>query len=223
MVVLTVISVTFINTTNPYLDPGTPDFETMSVTSMDSPPQRVAQPLSSWRTESSFPSVTSTPSNMGPDLVPLSIPMSYTPELDSLPPLSQSPSVSLVGTPVSPPPSYLSNRIHPIINYSHSHSATPPPIDPCLTKSFDACPSFISRPASVSSARRSPARSEPDFGESDREITFLLRWFQESPGCGCGPLRLGHIFHLQHSSNGGRKPTYQIRCSSLCSQIIGSS
>ena len=35
MLLLTLTTVTFINTTNPYLDPATPDLEAMSVASMD--------------------------------------------------------------------------------------------------------------------------------------------------------------------------------------------
>lgn len=122
-----------INTTTPYLDSATPDFETMSVTSMDPSPRRASQLSSSWRQQSAFPSVTSTPSAMGLDIIPTSALLRYTPELDFLTPLSQSPCLS--GTPIPPPPSYLHSRMYPNVDYVH-HS-TPSPKDSCLKKPFE--------------------------------------------------------------------------------------
>ncbi|KAL6712490.1 hypothetical protein ACN47E_000367 [Coniothyrium glycines] len=172
-------NVTFINTTNPYLDPGTPDFDTMSMVSMDSPGPFDARPLHAWRSCSTFPSVTSTPSPMAADLAPTSVSLCYTPELDALPPLLQSPPVSQVGTPVSPRASLCNRRIQPIIDYVGSPIGSP--IDPRLASPFD--PEYMPQARSVSSPRRSPPRSDSELAvEKEHEIAFLLRWFSEGPG-----------------------------------------
>lgn len=148
---------------------------------MDSPPPMDSRPLPAWRTHINYPSVTSTPSSMGPEVAPTSVSICYTPELDALPALVQSPSTSLCATPVSPPPSFHNRRIHPIMTYSHS--VTPPPIDPCLTAPTEPHFDFLPRSSSMSSARRSPARSESELTiDNDHEIAFLLRYFSESPG-----------------------------------------
>ncbi|KAF1940502.1 C6 zinc finger domain-containing protein [Clathrospora elynae] len=182
-------NVTFINTTNPYLDPGTPDFDNMSATSMDSLESR---PSASWRTHSNFHSVTSTPSSMGPELAPTSVPLCFTPELEALPPLMQSPPGSTVGTPISPPASLCNRRIHPIMDYAAC--TTPPPIDPRLTSPFGSM-DFIPRSVSISGSRRSPPRSDRDLTtHNDHEIGFLLRWFSEGPGCWMDLFDLGTYF-----------------------------
>jgi hypothetical protein len=177
-----VITVTFINTTNPYLDPCTPDFETVSAGSMGSPAPFESRPLPTWRTSNSFFSHPSTPSSMGPDYAPTSIPMCYTPELEALPPLMQSAPTSAVGTPILTPAS-LCNRHIQLMDYTTS--TTPPPIDPRLGSPYDPSADYMPRSSSIASSRRSPPRS--DGGESmiekDHEIAFLLRWFSEGPGC----------------------------------------
>ncbi|KAF2823445.1 hypothetical protein CC86DRAFT_67681 [Ophiobolus disseminans] len=175
-------NVTFINTTNPYLDPCTPDFETMSASSMDSPAPFEPRPLHPWRMSGSFHSHPSTPSSIGPDYAPTSIPMCYTPELEALPPLMQSASTSAVGTPISPPASLCNRRMHPVMDYAGS--ATPPPIDPRLNSPYHQPSDYLPRASSIGSSRRSPPRS--DVGESmienDHEIASLLRCFSEGPG-----------------------------------------
>ncbi|KAL5119473.1 hypothetical protein ACEQ8H_002538 [Pleosporales sp. CAS-2024a] len=174
-------NVTFINTTNPYLDPCTPEFDTMSATSMDSPAPFEPWPLATWRTSSNLHSNPSTPSSMGPEYAPTSMPMCYTPELDALPPLCQSNPTSAIGTPISPPASLCNRRIYPMIDYTTS--TTPPPIDPRLSSPYEPCADYIPRSSSIASSRRSPPRSD---GESpidkDHEIAFLLRYFSEGPG-----------------------------------------
>lgn len=179
---LTPAAVTFINTTNPYLDPVTPDLETMSVTSMDSPAPFQSRSISSWPTSGNIHSLTSTPSSMGPaDLAPTSVPMCFTPELDALPSLMQSPPTSTVNTPISPPASLCNRRNHPIIDWSGA--MTPPPIDPRLTSPFDSTAEYMLRSCSMSSSRRSPPRSDSDsLMSKDHEVAFLLRYFSEGPG-----------------------------------------
>jgi hypothetical protein len=185
--------VTFINTTNPYLDPCTPDFETMSTSSMDSPAPFEPWPLASWRTANNFNSHPSTPSSMGPDYAPTSVPMCYTPELEALPPLMQSAPTSAVGTPISPPASLCTRRIHPIIDYSAS--STPPPIDPRLHGPYDPNTDCIRRSSSIASSRRSPPRSDGQSQvEKDHEIAFLLKHFSEGPGCWMDLFDLGTYF-----------------------------
>jgi hypothetical protein len=179
--ILTRLAVTFINTTNPYLDPITPDLETMSVTSLDSPAPFQPRSVSAWQPSNNYHSLTSTPSSMGPELAPTSVPMCYTPELDALPPLMQSPPTSTVNTPISPPASLCNRRIHPIMDWSGS--MTPPPIDPRLTTPFDATSDYIPRSCSMSSSRQSPPRSNSEsFMTKDHEVAFLLRYFSEGPG-----------------------------------------
>lgn len=171
-------TVTFINTTNPYLDPGTPDFDTMSVTSMNSPGPFEPRALASWRTHSNPHSITSTPSSMGPDMHYTSVPMCYTPELEALPSLMQSPPPSAVGTPVSSRASLCHRRPNPMTDYA----STPPPIDTRLNSPFDSM-DFAPRTNSTSSSRRSPPRSDAETTtETDHEIAYLLRWFSEGPG-----------------------------------------
>jgi hypothetical protein len=118
---LTHSPVTFINTTNPYLDPGTPDFDTMSTTSVDTPGESEPRLFSSWRTHSNFHSVTSTPSSMGPDLGPTNTPMCYTPDIEALPPLMHSMSSThtlknrlrpIHDSPAYRPPSYFTIRFY---------------------------------------------------------------------------------------------------------------
>lgn len=181
MLLLTLTTVTFINTTNPYLDPATPDLEAMSVASMDSPAPFQPRSASSWPTSGTIHSLTSTPSSMGPDLAPTSVPMCYTPELDALPPLMQSPPTSTVNTPISPPASLCNRRIHPIMDWSRA--MTPPPIDPRLTSPFDSTGEYIPRSCSISSVQRSPPRSDAEsLTSKDHEVAFLLRHFSEGPG-----------------------------------------
>ncbi|EMD89945.1 hypothetical protein COCHEDRAFT_1204586 [Bipolaris maydis C5] len=173
--------VTFINTTNPYLDPGTPDFDNMSTASMESPGPFEARSLGSWRTHSTFQSVTSTPSSLGPELAPTSVPFCYTPELEALPPLMQSPPTSTVGTPMSPPMSLCNRRIHPVMDYTVSATASPP-IDPRLNSPYDSS-DRMHRSVSISSSRRSVPRSDGGMSpQDDQEIAFLLRHFSEGPG-----------------------------------------
>lgn len=186
-------NVTFINTTNPYLDPCTPEFDAISNDSTDSPASFEPWPLSSWRTTNNFNSHPSTPSSMGPDYPPTSVPMCYTPELEALPPLMQSAPTSAIGTPISPPASLCNRRIHPIIDYSAS--STPPPIDPRLSSPFDPSLGSVPRSSSITSSRRSPPRSDGEsLTERDQEIAFLLRYFSEGPGYWMDLYDLGTYF-----------------------------
>jgi hypothetical protein len=161
----------------------------MSVASMDSPAPFHPRPISSWPSSGNIHSLSSTPSSMGPT----SVPLSYTPEFDALPPLMQSPPTSAVGTPISPPASLCNRRIHPIMDWSGS--MTPPPIDPRLASPFEPFADYVPRSTSIASSRRSPPRSD---GESltgqDREIAFLLRYFCEGPGHWMDLFDLGTYF-----------------------------
>jgi hypothetical protein len=184
--------VTFINTTNPYLDPCTPDFDTMSASSMDSPAPFESWPLPTWRTANSLHSYPSTPSSI-PDYPPTSVPMCYTPDLEALPPLMQSAPTSAVATPISPPASLCNRRIHPIIDYSVS--STPPPIDPRLGSPYDPSLDYMPRSSSIASSRRSPPRSDGEGSlEKEQEIAFLLRYFSEGPGYWMDLFDLGTYF-----------------------------
>ncbi|KAF2132349.1 hypothetical protein P153DRAFT_421311 [Dothidotthia symphoricarpi CBS 119687] len=185
-------SVTFINTTNPYLDPCTPDFETMSIASMDSPAPFEPRSFASWSTPGNIQSITSTPLTLDP----MSMPMCYSPELDALPLLMQSPPTSVpnstVGTPISPPASLCNRRTYPIMD--HSRSMTPPAIDPRLTSSFEFSAEQLPH-MPRSSSRRSPPRSDfESLAEQDHEIAFLLRWFSEGPGYWMDLFDLGTYF-----------------------------
>ncbi|KAH8728927.1 hypothetical protein GQ44DRAFT_499447 [Phaeosphaeriaceae sp. PMI808] len=186
-------NVTFINTTNPYLDPCTPDYETMSISSLDSPAPFEPWPLATWRTSNNFHSYPSTPSSMGAEYAPTSVPMRFTPELEALPPLMQSAPTSVVGTPISPPASLCNRRIHPIIDYPTS--STPPPVDPRLSSPYDRPIEYMHRSSSIASSRRSPPRSDAESSiDKDHEISFLLRSFSEGPGCWMDLFDLGTYF-----------------------------
>ncbi|KAF2643294.1 hypothetical protein P280DRAFT_249075 [Massarina eburnea CBS 473.64] len=185
--------VTFINTTNPYLDPFTPDFDNMSTASVDSPPPfEPRPPITSWPTSNNIHTVTSTPSSTGPDMFPTSAPMCFTPELEALPPLErssfQSPPTSSAGTPISPQVS-LASHFPSYLN--HAASMTPPPIDPRLGSPFDA---DIPRSTSFSTRRRTPSSGSDFLSERDHEIAFLLRYFSEGPGYWMDLFDLGTYF-----------------------------
>jgi hypothetical protein len=165
----------------------------MSASSMDSPAPFESWPLPTWRTSNNFHSHPSTPSSMGPEYAPTSVPMCYTPELEALPPLMRSAPTSAVGTPISPPATLCSRRIHPVTDYSTS--TTPPPIDPRLNNPYDPSTDYMPRASSIASSRRSPPRSDGDFMlDKDHEITFLLRYFSEGPGNWMDLFDLGTYF-----------------------------
>lgn len=160
---------------------------------MDSPAPFESRPLPTWRA-SNLQSHPSTPSSLGPDYAPTSVPMCYTPELEALPPLLPSVPTSAIGTPISPPASLCNRRIHPIMDYTNS--ATPPPIDPRLNAPYDPSTDYMPRSSSISSSRRSPPRSDGGelVTEKDHEIAFLLRWFSEGPGYWMDLFDLGTYF-----------------------------
>ncbi|CAI6335857.1 unnamed protein product [Periconia digitata] len=191
--------VTFINTTNPYLDPFTSDFDNLSTASADSPaPFDVRPSITSWPSSNQPHTVTSTPSSTGADYMPhlsMSAPMCFTPELDSIPPLDRtslnSPQTSSAGTPISPPVSLANSHLHSILG--HHISMTPPPIDPRLGSPFDV--SEIPRSNSYSAAGRTPSFVGSDLmTERDHEIAFLLRYFSEGPGNWMDLFDLGTYF-----------------------------
>lgn len=160
---------------------------------MDSPAPFESRQLHSWRNPNVYHSHTSTPSSLGPDYAPTSVPMCYTPELDAIPPLIQSPPTSAVGTPISPPASLCNRRIHPIMD--HTASSTPPPIDPRLQSPFNSTSDYMPRSGSVSNCRRPVPHTSIDPAiEKDHEIAFLLRWFSEGPGYWMDLFDLGTYF-----------------------------
>jgi hypothetical protein len=173
-------AVTFINTTNPYLDPLTPEFDAMSAASMDSPAPFEPRSVTSW------PTRISTPSSFGPEQYSrsgTSAPSYFTPpDFDTLPPLEtgsmlQSPPMSTAGTPISPQGSISNHHFQSMLNNS---CMTPPPIDPRLTSQFECKSNRI--PRSVSVARQTPSNGFDHMNEQHHEIAFLMRWFSEGPG-----------------------------------------
>jgi hypothetical protein len=147
---------------------------------MESPGPFEARSLASWRTHSNLHSVTSTPSSLGPELAPTSVPCCYTPDIEALSPLMQSPPDSAVRTPISPLVSLSNRHIYLVMDFTASTAS--PPINPCLNSPFDLT-NHMPRSVSISSLRRSPPC--PNGGMStqdDHEIAFLLRCFSEGPG-----------------------------------------
>lgn len=174
------VQVTFINTTNPYLDPEVPDFEALSATTIDSATPFEILPPQPWQTShlDSFPG---TPCSMMSEYASTNIPTCYSPELDAIPSLIQSATTSATGTPTSPPASLCNRRINSIMDWSTS--STHPPIDPRLHHPYDRSASCTPRSGFMGVARRSPPRSDGDLPmEPDHEIAFLLRCFSEGPG-----------------------------------------
>ncbi|KAL5383924.1 hypothetical protein DPSP01_005724 [Paraphaeosphaeria sporulosa] len=181
-------NVTFINTTNPYLDP---DFDNMSIGSADSPSSFEPRSVTSWPAHNKFSTATSTPIS-GPLHNP---PMCYTPELEALPALDtpsmlQSPPTSSVGTPISPPLA-LATHFRPMLH--HSLSMTPPPIDPQLASPMSQLPDQIPRSSSMSTSRRTPSCTSY-MSDRDYETAYLLRWFSEGPGYWMDLFDLGTYF-----------------------------
>ncbi|KAF2476520.1 uncharacterized protein BDR25DRAFT_331299 [Lindgomyces ingoldianus] len=184
--------VTFINTSNPYLDPLTPDYDNMSATSIDSPGSFEPRLNTSWPT--------STPSSTCLDPLPLPVTSGNLPfhlsdttsQPDTSPSLErssilQSPPTSSTGTPISTPVSVSNHHLHSIIH----QSMTPPPIEPGLNSPFDSAQGHI--PRSISSSRPSCAGIDT-MAEQDHEIAFLLRWFSEGPGYWMDLFDLGTYF-----------------------------
>ena len=177
---------TFINTTNPYLDP---DFDAVSSTSGDSPLPCEPRSVTSWPTQSKIPSVTSI-SSSGQDVHPAAL--CYTPELEGLTPLDtpsmlQSPPASSVGTPISPPLSLANTHFRSVLH--HAPSMTPPPIDPRLASPL---PDHIPRSSSVATNQRPTYTGY--LAEPDYEVAYLMRWFSEGPGYWMDLFDLGTYF-----------------------------
>jgi hypothetical protein len=119
------------------------------------------------------------------------MPICYTPDIEALPPLMQSPSGSTVGTPTASP-TLCHRRIHSRVEFAPSTIV--PAIDPCLTAPFE-CADYPPCSVSTSSSRRSTPRSDRDmFTQSDYEIAFLLKWFSEGPGYWMDLFDLGTYF-----------------------------
>ncbi|KAL5392955.1 hypothetical protein PMIN03_005865 [Paraphaeosphaeria minitans] len=181
-------NVTFINTTNPYLDP---DFDNMSIGSADSPSSFEPRSVTSWPAHNKCSTTTSTPIS-GPLHNP---PMCYTPELEALPALEtpsmlQSPPTSSVGTPISPPIA-LATHFRPILH--HSLSMTPPPVDPQLASPMSQLPDQIPRSSSMSTSQRTLSYTSY-MSDRDYETAYLLRWFSEGPGYWMDLYDLGTYF-----------------------------
>jgi hypothetical protein len=185
--------VTFINTTNPYLDPLTPEFDTISVASMDSAAPFEPRSVTSW------PTRISTPSSFGPDQYSCSgttVPSFFTtPDFDTLPDLEsvsmlQSPPTSATDAPISPRGSIANQHFQSMIKNS---CITPPPIDPSLTSPFDISNNRI--PRSISVAQQTSSTNGFDhIAEQDHKVAFLLRWFSEGPGYWMDLFDLGTYF-----------------------------
>nr|BBG74279.1 Zn(II)2Cys6 transcription factor [Alternaria alternata] len=172
--------ITFVTTTNPYLDTSTLDLDTVLATSTEPLGPSEAGFPSPQRTHSHFCSATSTPSSSGPELSPFTVPCCCTPDLEALLPLTQSPPSSTAGTPISPPASLSNRHICPVTDLTTS--AASPPIDRCLDSPFDSA-GHMRRSVSTSSLRQSLPRFEVGVStQDDCEIDFLLRWFSEGPG-----------------------------------------
>lgn len=189
---------TFLNTTNPYLDPLSPELETMSVTSRDSPAPFERRSFTSWPRATNLDNVTSTPSSTGPEMhlhAANNGPLCFTPEADAVPSRERSslisPPTSSVGTPLSPSVSLPNPPPHSLL--SHPASMTPPPIDPRLSSPFES--GQIPRSSSIAASRRAPSHAGMEtMAERDHEIAFLLRCFSEGPGYWMDLFDLGRYF-----------------------------
>nr|BAI44811.1 Zn(II)2Cys6-domain containing protein [Alternaria alternata] len=170
--------ITFVNTTNPYLDTSTLELDTVLAISIESTGPSETGLLSLRRTHSNFLSVTSTRSSSGPELSPITVPCYCTPGLEALPPLMQSPPSSTAETPISPPASLTNQHICSVIDITTSTAS--PPIDLCLNSPFDST-DHMSTPVSTSELLRSPPSDRSTSVQDDCEIEFLLRWFSEGP------------------------------------------
>lgn len=156
---------------------------------MDSPVPYESRPLAPWRNPNVFHSQSSTPpTSMAPDHAPTSMPMSYTPEYDAMSAFTQSPPVSIAGTPISPPASLSHRRIYPIMDQSVPN--TPPPLDPRLQSPYNP----PGRSNSNFSSQQSIPRSSVSSTDNDHEVAFLLRWFSEGPGYWMDLFDLGTYF-----------------------------
>ncbi|KAF2675755.1 hypothetical protein K458DRAFT_447862 [Lentithecium fluviatile CBS 122367] len=153
-------NVTFHITTNPYLDPLSPELRTLSVTLPDSP-----TPFKRRRVTSSPRSNTldnaSTPSSTGPEVRTYATngaSLRFTPDADPAPCYERPPMIS----PPTP-------------------SMTPPLNDPRVPSPFD--PGQIPRSSSVAVSQPAPFHAGTETAvEREHDIAYLLRWFSEGPG-----------------------------------------
>ncbi|KAF2270802.1 hypothetical protein CC78DRAFT_610863 [Lojkania enalia] len=191
--------VTFLNTTNPYLDPLTPEFDTMSPVSMDSPAGFEHLPVTAWPSSTSMPPVSRSPSTPRPDLAAGTVtsaplqPMHSGAEISpprervAIPYSSPTPSVA---TPISPPMPLTNHHLNSLLSHG---CMTPQSTDPGLSPPFDPTCDRISRLYSMS--QRTPSSPSEDFlAEQSHEIAFLLRWFSEGPAYWMDLFDLGTYF-----------------------------
>ncbi|KAF2867979.1 hypothetical protein BDV95DRAFT_630902 [Massariosphaeria phaeospora] len=171
--------ITFVNTTNPYLDPPTPEFDMISVGSVRSSTPLEPFAIPSWSSPDDRHTLVSAISSNGPD--PTSTITSNAPAYIEM----------STRETISPPPVIPDSRLH-ILMRPRPTSATPPPIDPRLTSqydtSFDHIPRRTSEPEQLFQVDIDPMT------EHDHEVAFLLRWFSEGPGHWMDLFDLGTYF-----------------------------
>ena len=199
--------VTFMEVTDPYNEPLTPELERMATT-----PGRLDTPYPDWPLNGTYQSTQNTNTSPTHGLEALSaaasgdhysyaapqasmarpdLPYSSAAEQTSSMQTSASPRAGL--GPMSPPMSMTSsqNNLNFILNPSSTAS---PPIDPSLRSPFETMEN-LRRQTSGSSQTLSADVPAPDPPvEADHEIAFLLRHFSEGPGLWMDLFDLGTYF-----------------------------
>lgn len=195
------VAVTFINTSDPYNDPLSPELDGMSGTPTQSSPSFDHHSNGAWPSTDNIQQSNGMPSthrlqalsaaatrehleymsHNGPHRSSI---LAHTDHLRS-----PTPSISTMEPPISPPVSISNHNINFILNHP---AASSPPIDPNLQSPFTPSEEFTHR---VSSTRHSQVcpHIETD-AEEAHEIAFLLRHFSEGPGYWMDLFDLGTYF-----------------------------
>nr|C9K7C2.1 RecName: Full=Transcription activator AMTR1; AltName: Full=AM-toxin biosynthesis regulator 1 [Alternaria alternata]BAI44746.1 Zn(II)2Cys6 transcription factor [Alternaria alternata] len=172
--------ITFVTTTNLYLDSGVLELDTMLATSMESPKPFEPHCLASWRTQGDRHPIGNVPSSLRSELAPSSVSCCLTQDVKALSPQIHSSPGSVIERPVSPPMSLFNPHIGLIMNLTTSSAM--PSTDSFFSLPFDST-DYMPRPVSRPRLRWRPPRPNASIlTQDEHEIACLLQWFSEGPG-----------------------------------------
>lgn len=243
-------TVTFHNTTNPYLDPPSPGFHESSDTpvQMDTTPTRLSG--MDWSAEPQLQHAVNgetqndsqayglealSAAASGDHLTYRQHPLtaqqpkanvlrqerSYTPSEPSPSIHSKTPSVpSFRGYPLSPSVSTPSSHNNSLNYILNSSTIRSPPIDPNLHSPFDDPRNVHHRSRSVTSQPQ-PSLIGEDTAETEHELAFLLRHFSEGPGQWMDLFDLGQYFGSYVPVKALTNPLLKYAAASFAAKALG--
>ena len=195
------VAVTFINTSDPYNDPLSPELDGMSGTPTQSSPSFDHHPNGAWPSTDNIQQSNGMPSTHGLQALSAAATREHLEYMSHNGPHrssilahtdhlhSPTPSISTMEPPISPPVSISNHNINFILNHP---AASSPPIDPNLQSPFTPSEGFTHRVSLTHHPQVCP-HIEAD-AEEAHEIAFLLRHFSEGPGYWMDLFDLGTYF-----------------------------